>query len=70
MVSDYVNYTNQTQTGEIESKGFEVSASRMLNDWVDLSASYSYTDAEITEEEINPEVIGNTPAQIAKHKAV
>ncbi|WP_186474576.1 TonB-dependent siderophore receptor [Psychrobacter sp. KCTC 72983] len=69
VVSDYVNYTNQTQTGEIESKGFEISGSRMLNDWVDLSASYSYTDAEITEEEINPEVIGNTPAQIAKHKA-
>lgn len=69
VVSDYVKYTNQTQTGEIESKGFEVSASRMLNDWVDLSASYSYTDAEITEEEINPEVIGNTPAQTAKHKA-
>ncbi len=69
LVSDYVNYTNQTQTGEIESKGFEVSASRMLNDWVDLAASYSYTDAEITEEEVNPETVGNMPAQIAKHKA-
>jgi len=69
VVSDYVNYRSQTQTGEIESKGFEVSASHMLNDWVDVAASYSYTDAEITEEEINPEVIGNTPAQTAKHKA-
>jgi len=69
VVSDYVKYTDQTQTGEIESKGFEISGSRMLNDWVDLSASYSYTDAEITEEEINPEVVGNTPAQTAKHKA-
>ncbi|WP_057759906.1 TonB-dependent siderophore receptor [Psychrobacter sp. P11G3] len=69
VVSDYVNYRNQTQTGEIASKGFEISGSRMLNDWVDLAASYSYTDAEITEEEINPEVVGNTPAQTAKHKA-
>ncbi|NYR08229.1 TonB-dependent siderophore receptor [Psychrobacter sp. BI730] len=69
VVSDYVNYRNQTQTGEIASKGFEISGSRMLNDWVDLAASYSYTDAEITEEEINPEVVGNTPAQVAKHKA-
>lgn len=69
VVSDYVKYTDQTQTGEIESKGFEISGSRMLNDWVDLAASYSYTDAEITEEEINPEVVGNTPAQTAKHKA-
>ncbi len=69
VVSDYVNYTNQTQTGEIESKGFEISGSHMLNDWVDLAASYSYTDAEITEDEFNPDVVGNTPAQTAKHKA-
>lgn len=69
VVSDYVKYTDQTQTGEIESKGFEISGSRMLNDWVDLAASYSYTDAEITEDEFNPDVVGNTPAQTAKHKA-
>ncbi|WP_201579648.1 TonB-dependent siderophore receptor [Psychrobacter sp. Pi2-52] len=69
VVSDYVNYRNQTQTGEIASKGFEISGSHMLNDWVDVAASYSYTDAEITKEEINPEVVGNTPAQTAKHKA-
>jgi iron complex outermembrane receptor protein len=69
VVSDYVNYRSQTQTGEIASKGFEVSASHMLNDWVDVAASYSYTDAEITEDEFNPDVVGNTPAQTAKHKA-
>ncbi|WP_299330038.1 TonB-dependent siderophore receptor [uncultured Psychrobacter sp.] len=69
VVTNPADYRQKVQTGEIESKGFEVSASRMLNDWVDVAASYSYTDAEITEEEINPEVIGNTPAQIAKHKA-
>ncbi|MGO2277317.1 MULTISPECIES: TonB-dependent siderophore receptor [unclassified Psychrobacter] len=69
VVSDYVNYRDQTQTGEIESKGFEISGSRMLNDWVDVAASYSYTDAEITEDEFNPDVVGNTPAQTAKHKA-
>ncbi|PYE39865.1 iron complex outermembrane receptor protein [Psychrobacter fozii] len=69
VVSDYVNYRSQTQTGEIASKGFEVSGSHMLNDWVDVAASYSYTDAEITEDEFNPDVVGNTPAQTAKHKA-
>ncbi|KAF0568756.1 Ferrichrome-iron receptor [Psychrobacter nivimaris] len=69
VVADEINYRSQTQTGEIESKGFEISGSRMLNDWVDLAASYSYTDAEITEDEFNPDVVGNTPAQTAKHKA-
>ncbi|ERL54344.1 TonB-dependent siderophore receptor [Psychrobacter aquaticus] len=69
VVADDINYRSQTQTGEIASTGFEVSGSHMLNDWVDIAASYSYTDAEITEDEINPEVVGNTPAQTAKHKA-
>ncbi|MGO3177806.1 TonB-dependent siderophore receptor [Psychrobacter sp.] len=69
VVADYVNYRDQTQTGEISSKGFEISSSHMLNDWVDVAASYSYTDAEITEDEFNPDVVGNTPAQTAKHKA-
>ncbi|WP_228284708.1 TonB-dependent siderophore receptor [Psychrobacter sp. bablab_jr012] len=69
VVADEINYRSQTQTGEITSKGFEVSASHMLNDWVDVAASYSYTDAEITEDEFNPDVVGNTPAQTAKHKA-
>ena len=69
VVADEINYRSQTQTGEIESKGVEISGSHMLNDWVDLAASYSYTDAEITEDEFNPDVVGNTPAQTAKHKA-
>lgn len=69
VVADEINYRSQTQTGEITSKGFEVSGSHMLSDWVDIAASYSYTDAEITEDEFNPDVVGNTPAQTAKHKA-
>lgn len=69
VVADEINYRSQTQTGEITSKGFEISGSHMLNDWVDIAASYSYTDAEITKDEFNPDVVGNTPAQTAKHKA-
>ncbi|SJN24277.1 TonB-dependent siderophore receptor [Psychrobacter sp. JB385] len=69
VVADEINYRSQTQTGKIRSKGFEVSGSHMLNDWVDVAASYSYTDAEITADEFNPDVVGNTPAQTAKHKA-
>ncbi|MDN3448491.1 TonB-dependent siderophore receptor [Psychrobacter sp. APC 3281] len=69
VVTNPADYRQKVQTGEIQSKGFEISGSRMLNDWVDLAASYSYTDAEITEDEFNPDVVGNTPAQTAKHKA-
>ena len=69
IVTNPADYQQKVQTGEIESKGFEISGSRMLNDWVDVAASYSYTDAEITKDEFNPDVVGNTPAQTAKHKA-
>ncbi len=69
IVTNPADYRQKVQTGEIESKGVEISGSRMLNDWIDLAASYSYTDAEITEDEFNPDVVGNTPAQTAKHKA-
>ncbi|MCG3879504.1 TonB-dependent siderophore receptor [Psychrobacter sp. Ps6] len=69
IVTNPADYRQKVQTGEIESKGVEISGSHMLNDWVDLAASYSYTDAEITEDEFNPDVVGNTPAQTAKHKA-
>ncbi|MGE6572468.1 TonB-dependent siderophore receptor [Psychrobacter namhaensis] len=69
VVTNPSNSQQKVQTGEITSKGVEISGSHMLNDWIDIAASYSYTDAEITEDEFNPEVVGNTPAQIAKHKA-
>lgn len=69
VVTNPANSQQKVQTGEITSKGFEVSGNHMLSDWVDIAASYSYTDAEITEDEFNPDVVGNTPAQTAKHKA-
>ncbi|MGP4905628.1 TonB-dependent siderophore receptor [Psychrobacter faecalis] len=69
VVTNPANSQQKVQTGEITSKGFEVSGNYMLSDWVDIAASYSYTDAEITEDEFNPDVVGNTPAQTAKHKA-
>lgn len=36
---------------------------------MEISAGYSYTDAEITKDEVNPHYVGNTPEQVAKHKA-
>ncbi|ELA09321.1 TonB-dependent siderophore receptor [Moraxella macacae 0408225] len=63
------DWTKVTQTGEIESKGFEISADHTLNDWLGVGVAYGYVDAKITEDEFDPKVIGNTPQQIAKHKA-
>lgn len=67
LVPDIYNYRKFKQVGETESKGFEASLTNRVNDWMDIAASYSLTDAEIIRDDA--EFIGNTPAQIAKHQA-
>lgn len=67
LVPDIYNYRKFKQVGETESKGFEASLRNRVNDWMDVAASYSLTDAEIIKDDAP--FIGNTPAQIAKHQA-
>ncbi|WP_447873566.1 ferrichrome porin FhuA [Serratia fonticola] len=56
----------QQQTGEIRSRGVELEGKAALTANVNLLASYTYTDAEYTEDTTNQ---GNTPAIIPKHMA-
>lgn len=58
-----------TQTGEITSKGFEISADHRFNKWLNVGLGYGYVDAEITKDEFHPEYVGKMPQQVAKHKA-
>jgi iron complex outermembrane receptor protein len=64
-----IDWSKQTQTGEITSKGFEVAANHRLTDWLDIGLGYGYVDAEISKDEYNPQLVGNMPQQVAKHKA-
>lgn len=56
----------QQQTGEIRSRGLELEGKAALNANINLLASYTYTDAEYTEDTTNK---GNTPAIIPMHMA-
>ncbi|CUZ92913.1 MULTISPECIES: ferrichrome porin FhuA [Serratia] len=56
----------QQQTGKIRSRGLELEGKAALNANVNLLASYTYTNAEYTEDTTNK---GNTPAIIPKHMA-
>ena len=58
-----------TQTGEITSKGFEISADHRFNKWLNVGLGYGYVDAEITKDEFHPEYVGKMPQQVAKHNA-
>ncbi|WP_130834055.1 ferrichrome porin FhuA [[Erwinia] mediterraneensis] len=54
------------QGGEIRSRGFEFEAKTALNANINLTAAYSYTDAEYTTDNF---LRGRTPVQVPKHMA-
>lgn len=53
--------------GEIRSQGLELEGRTMLTDSWDVSASYTYTDMEITKDTTGLE--GNTPIYVPEHAA-
>lgn len=54
------------QGGEIRSRGAELEAKAALNANINITAGYSYTDAEYTEDNF---LRGKTPVQVPKHSA-
>ena len=58
----------QSQTGEVRSRGFEVEALASLPFGLDLLASYTFQDVEITEDD-NEDEEGNRPQTVPEHLA-
>ena len=56
-----------TQTGEIQSKGFEIEGKLSLNDQLDLLGSYTYTNARVTQSTTND--LGKVPLWIPQNMA-
>ncbi|EJL89849.1 ferrichrome porin FhuA [Pantoea sp. GM01] len=54
------------QGGEIRSRGVELEAKAAVNANINLTAAYSYTDAEYTHDTL---LKGKTPVQVPKHMA-
>ncbi|WBV20976.1 ferrichrome porin FhuA [Pantoea piersonii] len=64
---DTVNHPNgSVQSGEIRSRGVELEAKAAVNANIDLTAAYTYTDAEYTHD---TQLKGRTPVQVPKHMA-
>ena len=61
------SYQGKIQVGEIRSQGAEFEGRSMLTDNWDVSASYTYTDMEITKDTTGLE--GKTPIYVPKHAA-
>ncbi|GAB4354928.1 MAG: TonB-dependent siderophore receptor [Kiloniellaceae bacterium] len=55
------------QTGEVRTRGVELEAKATLAQGLDLSASYTYLDAKVTES--NEEDLGKRPVNVPEHTA-
>ena len=72
LTGDPDNLQNQIQTGEIEATGYEIEATTYLFDALRLTAAYSDTDAEVTEDNDGREglKVVNLPERLASFWAM
>ncbi|MEZ2132085.1 MULTISPECIES: TonB-dependent siderophore receptor [unclassified Sinorhizobium] len=56
----------QAQLGEVESRGAELEGKININENWRLLGSFAYTDMEITENDLNPSLIGKSPYIVPK----
>ncbi|WP_445335530.1 ferrichrome porin FhuA [Citrobacter koseri] len=66
LTSDPSNPFAQVPAGEVRSRGVELEAKAAVNANINMTASYTYTDAEYTEDTT---LKGKTPVQVPKHMA-
>ena len=65
---DPLNLGFYVQTGEVSSQGFELEAKASLSRSLNLIASYTYTDAEVTADQL-PINVGKRPFAVPAHTA-
>ncbi|MBT1443534.1 TonB-dependent siderophore receptor [Shewanella sp. JM162201] len=68
-VVNTADWLQKTQTGELNSRGFEFAFNTRLWELLSLSGSYSQQDVEVTENALNPALVGKTPEWVAKRQA-
>jgi len=66
LMTDPTNAINQVPAGEIRVRGAELEAKAALNLNINMTASYTWTDAQYTKD---TNLKGNAPVQVPKHMA-
>lgn len=66
LTADPTNPLAQVPAGEIRARGVELEAKAALTANINMTASYTYTDAEYTKD---TNLKGNTPEQVPEHMA-
>lgn len=63
------DFAQKTQTGEVESKGFEFELKTQITDDFILTTNYTHLDMEVTKDKLDPELVGKTPVWVAEEMA-
>lgn len=66
LMTDPTNALNQVPAGEVRARGVELESKAALTQNINMTASYTYTDAQYTKDTT---LKGNTPVQMPKHMA-
>jgi iron complex outermembrane receptor protein len=64
--SDFAQYT---QNGEVESKGIELELNTRVTNALSVQANATFLDMEVTEDTLDPDVVGKTPVWVAEESA-
>ena len=59
----------QTQNGEVTSRGLELSATLNPTENLEVSATYNVQDVEVTDNPLNTALLGKTPTWVAEQQA-
>ncbi|MEZ9058533.1 TonB-dependent siderophore receptor [Vibrio pelagius] len=62
------SYRAKIQLGEVRSQGLELEGRWFVTEELDIQASYTYLDMEVTED-VNPDLEGTTPIYVPEHAA-
>ncbi|MEH6677000.1 TonB-dependent siderophore receptor [Phenylobacterium sp.] len=68
LTADPTNPQNRIQTGEVQSRGFEVEGRAIFREVYDLSVNYTYNEVEVSES-TNPQEVGKPFASQPLHAA-
>ena len=69
MVVNTPTFNRYTQTGEVQSKGVEVSWRQGVLDNLDFTLALTHLDMNVTENELDTSLIGTTPVWVAEKQA-
>ncbi|OUL56272.1 TonB-dependent siderophore receptor [Pseudoalteromonas ulvae] len=69
MVTSTPDFMKKTQSGEVKSKGIEISIFQQINDSADITANMTQLDISVTKNPNDPSLIGKTPIWVAEQQA-